>query len=128
MWPFVPVSRRILTGFQLYMADDNYHIVIARFNRSRRVYPKRPQLQDVDPSASAASLSPTLVENQPTWTTATLELVPRAVEIQDTVVTSFLFLEKAHRVNEHEHMNRADVLGTPVVSMKGNYRLRNGGV
>ena len=112
---------------QLYTEDDNYKAVIARFNRSRRVYSSSPPAS-TDPAASTPSLTPTLVDAQVVWTPATLVLTPRAAEIQDTVVTSFLFLEKTRRVNETEQMSRADVLGTPVVSVGADYRATNGGV
>ena len=39
-----------------------------------------------------------------------LELTMRAVEIQDLVVTSFLFLEKNHRVKEREYGVRSDAV------------------
>ena len=42
----------------------------------------------------------------------------------DTVVTSFLFLEKNRRAIDNSTQNKADVLGTPDVSLPGRGRLR----
>ena len=109
---------------KLYSADDNYTSVIAQFQRSRRVL-ARPSEALSDPNASSPSLSPTLVN--PVWTPAVLTLTPRAREVQDLVVTSFLFLEKTHRINEREHQNRADVLGTPLKPI-GRSAVVDGGV
>ena len=56
-----------------------------------------------------ASITPTLTESispsapqagRRNLTPATLQMLPPAVEIQDLVVTSFLFLEKNRRVRE----------------------------
>ncbi|KAF7799792.1 hypothetical protein EIP86_011034 [Pleurotus ostreatoroseus] len=118
--------------FELYTADDNFAAPIARFNRSRTVRPtpNHSSPPAVDPSASVASLTPTLVDpDRPTWQPATLVLTARAAEIQDTVVTSFLFLEKTRRINETESQNRADVLGSAATSAGvGRSTLVNGGV
>lgn len=66
-------------------------------------------------------------------TPARLLIAPRAQEIMDTVVISFLFLEKRRRATENSTQNRADVLGTPALNLPGTSRLRtqvvnNGGV
>lgn len=108
---------------QLYCADDNYSSVIARFQRSKRILPKADP--ETNPNASTPSLAPTLVN--PVWTPAALMLDPRALQIQDTVVVSFLFLEKTHRTNETEHQIRADTMGTPLRAT-GKYAVSNGGV
>ncbi|CAL1716872.1 unnamed protein product [Somion occarium] len=47
----------------------------------------------------------------PIWTKAKLILNTRAQEIQDLVVTSFLFLEKNRRMNETTSQNAADFRG-----------------
>ena len=58
-----------------------------------------------------------------------LVLNQRAVEIQDTVVTSFLFLEKSRRTNERTEMNAADVRGAPALNPLGkDYRATNQGI
>ena len=114
---------------QLYSADDRYQAVIARFNRSRRVPASSAPSNAADPS-DVESLTPTLVNRPSTRTPATLVLTPRATEIQDTIVTSFVFLEKTRRINETEQMNRADVLSAPqvAVSLGPEYRAHNGGI
>ncbi|KAI0346072.1 hypothetical protein BDW22DRAFT_716198 [Trametopsis cervina] len=108
-------------SFELYSADDNYASTIARFYRSRRI----PVTPPSDPTEGFAS-TPTLV-NTPTTAPARLDLTPRAVQIQDLVVTSFLFLEKTRQINETESQSRADVLGTPALNVKGT-AISNGGV
>ncbi|EJC98638.1 uncharacterized protein FOMMEDRAFT_96132 [Fomitiporia mediterranea MF3/22] len=57
-------------------------------------------------------------------TPARLLITPRAQEIMDTVVISFLFLEKRRRATENSTQNRADVLGTPALNLPGTSRLR----
>ncbi|EKM58061.1 uncharacterized protein PHACADRAFT_252049 [Phanerochaete carnosa HHB-10118-sp] len=113
-------------SFELCCADDNYLSIIARFQRSRRV--TSPSSLTAEPNASTPSLAPTPVN--PTWTPAVLVLTPRAQQIQDTVVVSFLFLEKTRRINETEHQTRADVLGTAVLKPVGKSAMVvvNGGV
>ncbi|KIP08048.1 hypothetical protein PHLGIDRAFT_127291 [Phlebiopsis gigantea 11061_1 CR5-6] len=111
-------------SFELFCADDSYASAITRFQRSRRVHPKISS--ELNPNASTPSLAPTLVN--PVWTPATLTLTPRAMQIQDLVISSFLFLEKTHRTNEQEHQVRADALGTPAMGVLGRYRVSNGGV
>ncbi|GJE96542.1 hypothetical protein PsYK624_127390 [Phanerochaete sordida] len=112
-------------SFELSCADDNYATVIARFERSRRVYPSSTVPANQDPSASVPSLAPTLVN--PAWTPALLTLTPRAQQIQDTVVTSFLFLEKTRRTAETQSQVRADAVGTPLKPV-GKSAMVNGGV
>lgn len=121
---------------QLFTADDNYTSPIAKFQRSRTVYPL-PQLSPdatgsvlsfsstiASPDSDTFSLASTLVDAETRSVAtvvssestalrvrssvqvgrqrapATLTLTPRAMEIQDLVVLSFLFLEKYHRTRE----------------------------
>lgn len=63
---------------QLFSEDDKFAQPIARFHRSRKD-------NRTDP---------------PGQIPATLVLAPRAVEIQDLVVSSFLFLDRARRISE----------------------------
>lgn len=113
---------------QLYCADDNFASTIARFHRSRRIPMSQMNSTNVDPMESSISLAPTLVDPPASGKTpAVLELAPRAVEIQDLVVVSFLFLEKVRRTNEKEHQNRADSLGSMTIRA-GQYAIRDGGV
>ena len=58
---------------------------------------------------------------------ARLVLCARSLEVQDDVVMSFLFLEKSRRATDNSTQNKADVLGTPAVSI-GATAIRNGGV
>ncbi|CCM00080.1 uncharacterized protein FIBRA_02107 [Fibroporia radiculosa] len=75
-------------SLELYTADDNFRQTIARFHKS---YIDRK----VDP--------PALVP-------AKLLLLPRANEIRDIVVSSFLFLERSRRTGEISIVNRADAI------------------
>ena len=90
-------------SYQLYTADDNYTNTIARFHRSHRIPPSKLV---ANVTAGVLDSTPTLV-NPPSSgkTPAVLELAPRAMEIQDLVVTSFLFLEKSRRTNENNAVN-----------------------
>lgn len=102
---------QLLTQNQLYCADDNFTSTIARFHPSHRIPPS--QLIANAPS-NALDSTPTLVEPPSSGRTpATLELAPRAVEIQDLVVTSFLFLEKSRRTNENTTENMGHGVGVP---------------
>lgn len=102
------VSWRVLIPprIKLFAEDDGFKEPIARFVKSR-----------VDRALG-------------TTTPATLALTERAVQIRDTVVISFLFLEKTRRTNETASQSRADVLSTPVFSALtgSDYNVRNGGV
>ncbi|KAI0671435.1 hypothetical protein C8Q78DRAFT_973324 [Trametes maxima] len=91
---------------ELFSEDDGFKEPIARFLRSR--------------SDRAAGTS----------TPATLVLTARAAEIRDTVVISFLFLEKTRRTNETASQSRADVLAVPPLSgvVGSDYNVRDGGV
>jgi len=99
---------------ELYSADDNFTSAIARFHPPEPKSPLPTSAPDPgpDPAASTPSLARTLVNPspEPADTPATLELAPRAVQIQDLVVTSFLFLERTHRMNEgrHQHLTYYD--------------------
>ncbi|TDL23311.1 hypothetical protein BD410DRAFT_897749 [Rickenella mellea] len=66
---------------ELYAEDYSSDAPIARFRQTHPGAPKVP---------------------------AHLILSPRAVEIQDTVVLSFIFLEKTRRIRERASHNRAD--------------------
>jgi len=68
----------------LYSSDDGYTTPIATYHRRRR---------QVLLDATEDSLNPV-------WTPSTLIMSPRAIEIQDLVVTSLVFLEKNQRVAE----------------------------
>ncbi|PSR74269.1 hypothetical protein PHLCEN_2v10013 [Hermanssonia centrifuga] len=116
--------------FELYTADDKYASPIARFHRPRLIHVPLSLESDPSPNDSAVSSTPTLINSKHRYpqTPATLVLSSRAVQIQDTIVTSFLFLEKSHRINETEHQSRADVLGAPDISVGVQYRATNGGV
>lgn len=111
-------------SFELSCADDNFSTIIARFQRSRRVHMSVPP--ETDASASTLSLAPTLVNH--TQTPAILTLAPRAQQIQDLVVASFLFLEKTRSINETEHQSRADMLGSPMKPVGRNVAVVDGGV
>ncbi|KAJ3534053.1 hypothetical protein NM688_g7191 [Phlebia brevispora] len=115
-------------AFELYTADDRYTAPIARFNRSRRIHVDPLATVPSDPAASVVSLTPTVVDSKGARTPATLVFLPRALEIRDLVVVSFLFLEKTHRINETESQNRADVVASPHFAVGTNYVLTNGGV
>ncbi|KAI9061052.1 hypothetical protein FKP32DRAFT_1576421 [Trametes sanguinea] len=93
-------------SLELYAADDGYKEPIARFRKSR-----------TDRTTG-------------THTPATLLLTARALELRDTVVLSFLFLERRRRTNEAEVQSRGDVLGTPALSAAtgSDYAVHNGGV
>ncbi|KAI0360162.1 hypothetical protein OH77DRAFT_1434456 [Trametes cingulata] len=93
-------------AFTLFSEDDGFKEPIARFLKSVRG------------------------RGDGTDRPATLLLTARAVQIRDTVVTSFLFLEKGRRTNETTSQNSADVLATPVLSAVtgSDYNVRNGGI
>lgn len=55
-------------------------------------------------------------------------MTDRALEIRDEVVMSFLFLEKTRRTNDTSIQSKADVLGTPSISVGNHIALHNGGV
>lgn len=120
---------------QLTTEEDNYGSSVARFNRSRRIYdppysfssPSDATLRTIISSgASVLSLSPTLTDTasisptltdgasqaspQRRFTPATLEMLPRAIEIQDLVVMSFLFLEKNRRTRDQGGLSNERVL------------------
>jgi len=61
-------------------------------------------------------------------TPAQLHISPRGLEIRDLVVLSFIFLEKSRRMNENSNQARADVLGTPGITLPGFQAIQNGGV
>ncbi|KAI0806280.1 hypothetical protein BC629DRAFT_1486675 [Irpex lacteus] len=84
-------------SFELYSADDNFTSTIAP-NATSNALDSTPTL--VDPPSSGR-------------TPATLELAPRAIEIQDLVVISFLFLEKSRRTNENTTENMGHGVGVP---------------
>jgi len=65
-------------ALELYSEDDKFAQTIARFHRSRKD-------NRTDPPGAIP---------------ATLVLASRAVEVQDLVVSSFLFLERPHRLND----------------------------
>ncbi|KAL4252331.1 protein of unknown function DUF6593 [Abortiporus biennis] len=65
----------------LFAADDNYTTQIAQFN------PLQKRIDPNNPMISKSSI----------WTTSILSLKPRALEIQDLVVTSCLFLDKNYK-------------------------------
>ncbi|KAI9000592.1 hypothetical protein BD414DRAFT_6328 [Trametes punicea] len=94
---------------ELFSEDDNFTEPIARFLKSRK---DRRESGEI-------------------WTTpATLVLTPRAVEIRDTVVISFLFLEKSRRTNETASQSAADALAAPPFSAVtgSDYNVRDGGI
>ncbi|KAI0696785.1 hypothetical protein BC835DRAFT_1414020 [Cytidiella melzeri] len=128
--------------------DDNYTAAIARFTKSRRIYtptsglisPSATTLRPQgDPAASTLSLAPTLTDTasitstlidvspsaSPSttparqFTPATLQLLPRAVEIQDLVVMSFLFLEKNRRTREQGGLSNERVVVANIAPMGG---------
>lgn len=62
---------------------------------------------------------------------ATLTLSPRAVEIIDLVVVSFLALEKNRRIDDNSSNNKADAMtlgDIGVGNMTGNNNIHNHGV
>ncbi|KAI0368755.1 hypothetical protein BV20DRAFT_947538 [Pilatotrama ljubarskyi] len=93
-------------AMELFSEDDGFKEPIARFLKSIR-----NRGRDLDRPA-------------------TLLLTTRALEVRDTVVTSFLFLEKGRRTNETTSQNTADVLATPALSALtgSDYNVRNGGI
>lgn len=74
-------------SLQLFAEDDDYKECIARFYYSSKSWKTDP----------------------PTTIPATLTLLPRAEEIHDLVVASFLFLERERRVKEAATNIRAEV-------------------
>jgi hypothetical protein len=80
---------------QLYVGDEKRR-PISRFEKSKRIRDNA-----VSPPAE-------------TWTPGKLLLDKRAGEIQDTVVVSFLFLEKSRRARENSTMNHATSSGLPL--------------
>ncbi|KAI0330233.1 hypothetical protein GY45DRAFT_1336962 [Cubamyces sp. BRFM 1775] len=86
---------------ELFSEDDRYTQPIAQFRKSRR-----------DPAAAA------------------LLLTARALEIRDTAVVSFLFLEKSRRTNETTAQNVGDALSAPAMSAftGSDYNVRDGGI
>ncbi len=95
-----------LCRLQLFAEDDGFKEPISRFFKSRKDH-KTGKVES-----------------------AQLAFTVRALEIRDTVVLSFLFLEKGRRVNENTSQNVGDVLGAPPLGavMGVNSRLHNGGV
>lgn len=73
--------------YQLFAEDDDYKECIARFYYSSKSWKTDP----------------------PTTIPATLTLLPRAEEIHDLVVASFLYLERERRVKEAATNIRAEV-------------------
>ncbi|KAI0087303.1 hypothetical protein BDY19DRAFT_244750 [Irpex rosettiformis] len=96
-------------SLELYSADDNFTSTIARFQPSHRIPPSQ---LIVNATSGPTDSTPTLV-NPPASgrTSPILELAPRAVAIQDLVVTSFLFLEKSRRTNENSTVNVGRFIG-----------------
>ncbi|KAL6298357.1 hypothetical protein BKA93DRAFT_72902 [Sparassis latifolia] len=72
-------------ALQLHTEDDGFKEPIAGFERSRR-----------DPKSDPKNS---------TWTPAQLLFMPPALEIRDTVILSFLVLERSHRSNEQSKDN-----------------------
>ncbi|OCH85926.1 hypothetical protein OBBRIDRAFT_784114 [Obba rivulosa] len=96
------------SSLELFTAEDGYKQPIARFIKPRKDYSTTP---------------PMIV------TSAQLMLDSRAVVIRDTVVISFLFLEKTRRIRETSTQNKADVLGTQRINfLTSDYVIRNGGL
>ena len=93
----------IVISLKLFAEDQSEKEPIARFVKSHRAYGDKPA------------------------TPAQLLLTPRAMEIRDDVVVSFLFLEKTRRANDNSIQNKADALGTPALTL-GNFQVYNGGV
>ncbi|TFK88833.1 hypothetical protein K466DRAFT_645264 [Polyporus arcularius HHB13444] len=93
-------------ALELFAEDDGFKEPISRFFKSRKDH-KTGKLES-----------------------AQLAFTARALEIRDTVIMSFLFLEKGRRVNENTSQNVGDVLGAPPLGavMGVNSRLHNGGV
>ena len=107
---------------QLYTKDDDYAEPIARFDRARqRCEPAEKRCPSPSPGAGADVGAER----------AMLVLAGRALEIRDTVVISFLFLEKSHRTNDTASQSCADVSAIPPLSgVAGTpeYRVRDGGI
>ncbi|KAI0091341.1 hypothetical protein BDY19DRAFT_935240 [Irpex rosettiformis] len=125
--------------------DDNFASSIARFTRARRIYTSTSGLSSpsdatlrtaVGSGASILSFSPTLTDTAsitPTltesispslsgaperrFTPATLDMLPRAIEIQDLVVMSFLFLEKNRRTRDQGGLSNERVLYANIAPM-----------
>ena len=76
---------------QLFSEEDHFAQPIARFLKSQHVLHPEPGVTD-----------------------ATLVLTPRATEIQDLVVASFLFLEKTRRIRDTTLSNVSSTMATPV--------------
>ncbi|KAI0661467.1 hypothetical protein C8Q70DRAFT_910873 [Cubamyces menziesii] len=93
-------------ALELFSEDDRFQQPIAQFRKSRR-----------DPASGTVA-------------PAALLLTARAQEIRDTVVISFLFLEKSRRTNETTSQNVADVLSAPAMSAftGSDYNVRDGGI
>lgn len=70
--------------------------------------------------------NPEDIKLPPIWTDAKLKLNARAQEIQDLVVTSFLFIEKNRREHEKTSQNAADARAVPAMAMM--YSVNDGGV
>ncbi|TCD60900.1 hypothetical protein EIP91_009310 [Steccherinum ochraceum] len=64
----------------------------------------------------------------PAWTEPKLIMDSRAKQIQDTVVISFLFLEKNRRIFERTSQNAADVRTLPLNVAGTGYRAHDGGI
>ena len=88
--------RSALFRMQFYTKDDNYAEPIARFDRPRPQHEAATHYEKKGSSAEAA----------------TLVLAGRALEIRDTVVISFLFLERSRRKNESLEKRSAEALST----------------
>ena len=78
---------------QLFAEADGYKVPIATFNKSRRALGKDAPAEP-----------------------ATLTLMARAVPIQDTVVLSFLFLERIRRGQARAEQNTSDALTTQPIA------------
>lgn len=89
-------KRAHLPPLQLFAADDDFKNPIMRFIKPQKDYTTKP---------------PTLT------TPAQLVFTSRAEELRDTVVMSFLFLEKTRRTRQNSSQNMADVMGTPALSI-----------
>ncbi|OCH95389.1 hypothetical protein OBBRIDRAFT_576072 [Obba rivulosa] len=83
------------SSLELFTVDDDYKQPIARFLKPHKDHSTDP----------------------PTVSPAQLVLDTRAVEIRNTVIISFLLLEKTRRTRETSTQNKADVLGTPALNV-----------
>ncbi|KAI0768045.1 hypothetical protein BD413DRAFT_479916 [Trametes elegans] len=95
-----------LRSADLFCEDDGHGAPITSFIRARKDY------------------------TTGTATPSRLVLTSRGLQIRDTVVISFLFLEKTRRTNETASQYCTDVLSTPVLSAVtgSDYNVCDGGV